>query len=705
MDQEILKEKLINTIIGFKDQTEKNHAINSKLENDSLKNFMHGKEAFDLLSVRYEEKLTLLQMLETSTEAYKDIIKLLNKESKAIDVVKKLKNNIDDSGLKNIQQTLVRKIIKRDDVRVYPLNYHAKNKATIDKDEVLQRMNHFLCRDALKVENSTLDVCKILDHVTAITNFCSFEFSTMAFYVAKLPLITYYDMIKRIKKWDSMDYERKCAMRRLYSFVMNKDAILYLNSIFPKKVHFFMSNYINIPTPRNLSTPVSDIIPISNAKDKLASNLDSSSTNKISYKFKNKFIDMSKLNTMTIQDLGFIGKLDVGEVCEDIKQHLLEKGICREIFAEKILGLKKHKSIYVLLSNYKKWEDLSKTGKEIYVKMKAYLDCYKELEKEFKNDDDENDKLFFNDENFIDNVDYSFLDKKSLEETKDNEYLDTENGSKILSNINETIINEEDSDEMNVSESFTSQQEKNSSSGVYDLKENYKPTRKSIKRKHLENETNNNVSKRQKVPEYSFLGSDNIYANNLETQKETSAITEKLSNTLLLQQKNSMVKANESKNYENIVEKLEYIEDDIYVISCVNTQEQQYDFNKHANIDQMARNFYKTTVSGDYLITVNVYKLELLTLAWSFTEEPPQLFKNYLSEFSTVPIDTVETFYDKTNKLYQKLPQNITSDGKFKKRIREIINENTSRKCFISITTSIFECLFNGKIPSLICKV
>uniref|UniRef100_A0A0N5A0U3 BRCT domain-containing protein n=1 Tax=Parastrongyloides trichosuri TaxID=131310 RepID=A0A0N5A0U3_PARTI len=519
-----------------------------------------------------------------------------------------------------------------------PKNYE-ENKKVVDKEEIVERIKHFISRDISKIEKKPLDFSKIIDYVKMISNFCSWDLDVMATYVANASLPTYYDIIKNEKEWEDLNDEKKNAIKRLYAFIINKDAIIYLNSIFPKKVNYFPYNFVDIPKPMNLYKKVSDY----NAKKGKGNSFYS----KKSYIFRNKSIDISKIKTMTTESLGFVGELNVEEVCEEIKEHLKVNFIDNELFAEKILGFKKYKFTYYILSAYKKWHDLTESNREVYIKMKAYLNCFKELEGELTDDNSENVDIY-DDENYTDNVDYSFLDKKGPVDVGD----------------------------------------KYSNAKGVETKENSKLSKSCLKRRHLENDV-------RKVPD---IDSSSIIIDDGPIDKKIPAI---INNEFPSQQQfPDVLNYTLPMNKETDL-KFEFVDDDIYICDFHNVNNQSIIINSKPD---RCMEFYKKTVSNEYLLNVGVNKLEVLLLAWTFSKNPPQIFKTYLSEFNKVTIDVVETFYDKTNVFIERNFQNLTIDDEFRRQVREILVGNTSRKYFISISSSIFENLFNGGIPSLMVK-
>uniref|UniRef100_A0A0N4Z8H3 CUT domain-containing protein n=1 Tax=Parastrongyloides trichosuri TaxID=131310 RepID=A0A0N4Z8H3_PARTI len=588
------------------------------------------------------------------------------------------------------------------------------------KKVIIGTMDKLLSNDIEKIRNLRLNSIKVINFVTKIAKFCSFNYDIISSYVALTSVTSYYNMKKHPQEWDGLNKKKKEVIRRLYAFVINKDAIIYLNSIFNKTSLIFAGSYIYLPNPKYFwDGEIDQEEKNFNEKNKMnvATRSKAVYEEKKLYYFKNNNFDVKKLQKMTAEMLGFVGELNIEETCMEMKNFLKQVGINSKYIGRNILGLEICNSINYFLSSPAKWEGLTDDKKIIYIRMRALLNLYKEIEE--MDVEEIESQSYIDQDDYVDDVDYSFLDiKESMAiVSKENE---TANVIKVIEN--------------------------NGKNSNEDTDRNIVPKPRLIrnicdeslinvtKRRLLEDERINNKVKRTKTLNESGKDNFNIINNRkvpVENRNsiESMDLTDIESCSNLSIEEASINKINKetnvSINNETIMnnrgrEKTIKIEDDITEINIIKKGEvyksslNNYSFNKplsRSNIDENIRNkgilwdFYRTTVFSEYFMHLNSKEAEVLVLSWTYNSRPPQSYKVFLSEMIDVSIDTIETFNYKVDILYSKESQNFINIDEFKNGVRSLVVENTSRKTFISITNEIFKKLLEGVISQFVPKV
>uniref|UniRef100_A0A0N4ZHD8 CUT domain-containing protein n=1 Tax=Parastrongyloides trichosuri TaxID=131310 RepID=A0A0N4ZHD8_PARTI len=326
-----------------------------------------------------------------------------------------------------------------------------------------EKLDNLIAPEMECIRPIALDTSKIVEKVKEISNSIGVSLRIIGPVVGKLSIGAFNDLLNRVRPWECLKFRTQEVFQRLYCWVINKKAILFTLSISPKKVDYFINEKILLPKPSyfwlhaigTLSDEVDEYIelPIDNEPtentvldsndefrpsvrvNKYIRSYDISTINNDiyertgkTYEFKNKYIQLDNIKSMTNKELKFLGNLNTVEICKEIRKHLAETNLSQKYFAEHILGMSQG-SVSDLLSKPKEWHGLTKRGRDPYIKMRAYLDIYESVKDELKviNEKEEQEQL----------AKLRMIHKKN-NKTNDEELLQKElQKSKSCSNLNE----------------------------------------------------------------------------------------------------------------------------------------------------------------------------------------------------------------------------------------------------------------------------
>ncbi|CEF71391.1 Homeobox protein cut [Strongyloides ratti] len=283
---------------------------------------------------------------------------------------------------------------------------------------VQEKLEAFIEKDFNAISNRSLDTKKVSDKVKEISSYLGISQRVIGPIVAKLSIGAFNDLMSRIKDWDKLKERMQDVFRRLYAWIINKEAILFVHSLCPKKIQFYGNGKLIIPKPsyfwlncdeaptdeieRCITPPVikfdnidEDVSTFGEFKPNLRVNkyirtIESNPkyeeiferTGK-TYEFQNKNIVVENIKYMTTKNFKFKGCLNTVDICKEIRRHLTETNCSQRNFAENILGMSQG-SASDLLTKPKEWHGLTRRGREPYIKMKAYLDTYEKLKEDLK---------------------------------------------------------------------------------------------------------------------------------------------------------------------------------------------------------------------------------------------------------------------------------------------------------------------------------
>uniref|UniRef100_A0A0K0EVK9 Homeobox protein cut (inferred by orthology to a D. melanogaster protein) n=1 Tax=Strongyloides venezuelensis TaxID=75913 RepID=A0A0K0EVK9_STRVS len=281
---------------------------------------------------------------------------------------------------------------------------------------VHDKLDSMIETDLNAVINIELNTKKIADKVHEITHCLGISRRIIGPIVAKLSIGGYSELITKKKCWSNLKERMQVSMRRLYAWIINKEAILFIHSLCPKKAQYYGNDKIVIPKPsyfwlnckdvpmdeveRTLTPPAlvyeeencptyGEFKPNVRVNKYIRAVESDPTISEIiqrtgkTYEFQNKNIILANIKHMTTKSFKFKGYLNTVEICKEIRKHLTETNCSQRSFAENILGMSQG-SASDLLTKPKKWEGLTRRGREPYVKMRAYLDVHLELKDQLK---------------------------------------------------------------------------------------------------------------------------------------------------------------------------------------------------------------------------------------------------------------------------------------------------------------------------------
>uniref|UniRef100_A0A0K0DZH4 CUT domain-containing protein n=1 Tax=Strongyloides stercoralis TaxID=6248 RepID=A0A0K0DZH4_STRER len=287
-------------------------------------------------------------------------------------------------------------------------------------DPVIQeKLELYIEKDLKLVSDKAIDTFKVSNKVKEISSYLGISQRVIGPIVAKLSIGAFSDLMIKIKDWNNLKERMQDVFRRLYAWIINKDAVLFIHSLCPKKLEFYGNEKILIPKPSYFwlncdETPIDEIercitppvVQLDNTNEeivKLGEFQPSLRVNKYirtvesdptyekifertgkTYEFQNKNIVLEDIKYMTTKTFKFKGFLNTLEICKEIRKHLNETNCSQRNFAENILGMSQG-SASDLLTKPKEWHGLTRRGREPYIKMRAYLDTYEGLKDELKN--------------------------------------------------------------------------------------------------------------------------------------------------------------------------------------------------------------------------------------------------------------------------------------------------------------------------------
>uniref|UniRef100_A0A0K0EC48 CUT domain-containing protein n=1 Tax=Strongyloides stercoralis TaxID=6248 RepID=A0A0K0EC48_STRER len=721
-------------------------------------------------------------------------------------------------------------------------NYDEKGNLTIDNytlcstsnniltdDEITEKIDELISNDLNRIENLELDVIKIVNKVKELSETFSFTLNIMSKIVVKVSLSAYYNFITYPKQWNELKEKLQIMAKRMFAFIINKNAILLLYNQFSKKIKRSVKQVILLPHPKTfLANNVSYIVdnskriinlPVTNDYDnkditlendksyilnlcdlEVELNESSSSEKHIAnnygktYYFENKNILISVIKDMPISSFKFVGHIDISELCIETKKHLKEFKMRRSTLAEQILGVSQ-KNIYTILTPRRGWGNLSIDGQELYIRLRAYLDCFEDIKSNLYNMEIEQKNInnmcefkicenqLNNQNNIEEHLDNNIFETTSntLKKSENNTLINIINIERMVNEIKKILFQ----NKINL-ETFTStyvscdkriiekiifnpkecdlssvefnkcylelkrflqnqntikpntnnkefflkdtEQIKKSSEKINNqnkrkfifvpVKENFcNLSNKNLKRNLSEIENNLNDTKRLKVnknvfnqtphlqPYENFSNEKNLFNNNKAFPNFYFTPNDFNNRYLKVNINNNFTKSPSSIRSDNISNNpftSTTSNNTSIMINHINNYNSHLPSIENSYIfhnDPIFNSFYKKIMSTDYLYNVSLKQIEILCLAWTYNPNPIKILSNYIGELTMLSNQTIETFYQKTNRLQDSI-RYFQNNEIFRNSIRRCIIEYTTRKAFIIITSKFFEQLFNDNLIS-----
>uniref|UniRef100_A0A0N4Z787 CUT domain-containing protein n=1 Tax=Parastrongyloides trichosuri TaxID=131310 RepID=A0A0N4Z787_PARTI len=399
-----------------------------------------------------------IQNIQKSNEILKHFFILINEQS-PIEVVKKMCENIDDNlelKIRNKVQKLLNNMEEDEDIISLSNNVNeniltwrdnarlSSKRALSANKEQTEEENEFpenLSNGEVSIRNVilnpffqetldkliepelerlravSLDTSKINDKVKEITSIIGISQRVIGIAVAKVSTGVFSNLYNKVHPWNTLNTKMKNVFKRLYSWVINKEAILLTYSMYSRKASYSKVYKIILPKPfyywlnfKNVSSnKIGEIITLPIVEEnvglenfcgydlrtrvrmnKYVRSMDLDCVNQDvfkrtekNYEFKNENIEMSEIKNMTNKEFKFEGSLNTVDLCKEVKKHLNNTNFSLKGFAEHILDMTQSSASDVL-TKPKEWHMLTKRGRIPYIKMRAYLDIYESLEEELE---------------------------------------------------------------------------------------------------------------------------------------------------------------------------------------------------------------------------------------------------------------------------------------------------------------------------------
>uniref|UniRef100_A0A0N4ZCT5 CUT domain-containing protein n=1 Tax=Parastrongyloides trichosuri TaxID=131310 RepID=A0A0N4ZCT5_PARTI len=425
------------------------------------KSYDAGVEMFETFRIHFEKLTKAYHYSQRSFDVYKELINLIKDESN-IEIIQEMCANIYDDLSFKIKNKL-RRLTKGLEEEMNNISFSNDKDETIStrrhstrlcnkrnippkkepspeviQEDVLQKdlsgvevsiqnvilnpyfqekLDSLIAPELECIGSVALDTDKVIKKVKEICAMIGISTRIIGPVVAKLSIGAFNDLLNRVRPWETLKTRMQDVIKRLYSWIINKDAILFIQSICPRKVTYFKDDKIILPkpsyfwlnykddTPNEIGQIISLPIFQENVEPEVFDNSEFRPNVRINkyvrsvdisiinqdifertgktYEFKNKCIEMSEIKNMTNREFRFFGFLNTVELCKEIRKHLSDTNFSQKDFADHILGMSQG-SASDLLTKPKEWRGLTRRGRDPYIKMRAYLDLYEIIKDELK---------------------------------------------------------------------------------------------------------------------------------------------------------------------------------------------------------------------------------------------------------------------------------------------------------------------------------